>query len=417
MTTFLRDRSLPDPGRRMRVLATAMLAGMAVVFIAASNLDEDPTGLWSFVKAFAEAAMVGGIADWFAVTALFRHPLGIPIPHTAIIPRNKDQIGDTLAAFLRDNFLTPTVVARRMKQVDVAAAAGRFLSQPPTQSRLWHGGLRMFETMLEALGPKRFGNMVKGALANRLREYDAAPLLGRALDAAVAEDRHVPLLDESIIFIARLFERNEPLLRQIVHKRSWSILRWTGIDEPIATRIIDAIDGLLTELAQDPRHPLRMSIEDGLRDFAQRLQTDPLMRAQVFELKAALLANPAVEQWWMGMWERMRGGLLRATREPDAAFAGHVTDLMRQLGETLEQDERVRRGINRFARRALVGTVADYGDDIVRLVSETVRRWDAGTISSRLEAAVGRDLQYIRINGTVVGGLVGLLIHTLEVAF
>src|SRR4028119_1267340 len=128
---ILRDRSVPDPGRRMRVLATAMLAGMAVIFIAASNLDDDPAGFWSFVKAFAEAAMVGGIADWFAVTALFRHPLGIPIPHTAIIPRNKDRIGDTLASFLRDNFLTPSVVARRMRGVDVAGAAGRFLANPP----------------------------------------------------------------------------------------------------------------------------------------------------------------------------------------------------------------------------------------------------------------------------------------------
>ena len=138
MTPLPRDKSLPDSGRRMRVLATAMLAGMAAVFVAAANLERLHPA-WGFVKAFAEAAMVGGIADWFAVTALFRHPMGIPIPHTAIIPRNKDRIGDTLASFLKDNFLTPSVVARRMGQVDIAGAVGRFLAAPPEQGRLLKG--------------------------------------------------------------------------------------------------------------------------------------------------------------------------------------------------------------------------------------------------------------------------------------
>ena len=414
--TPLAARSLSvDSGRRMRVLATAMLAAMAAVFIAVSGLDDDPRSAWAFVKAFAEAAMVGGIADWFAVTALFRHPLGIPIPHTAIIPRNKDRIGDTLALFLRDNFLTPSVVARRMQRVDVAGAAGRFLAEPPQQGRLWRGAARMIEGLLEALDPERFGTMVKGVLADRLRAFDAAPLIGEALDAAIAEDRHVPLLDEAVIWVARLVSNNEDLIRAMVHDRSGSILRWTGLDATIADKIIDAIDRLLTELAADPAHPLRMKIEDSLRDLAEKLRSDPAMRQRVMDLKAGLLANPAVEQWWLGVWERMRTGLIRRIRDPQGALAGEVGALLRQLGEALEHNERFRRGINRFARRAVVGIAADYGDGIVRLVSDTVRNWDATTITTRLEAAVGRDLQYIRINGTVVGGLVGVIIHTFEV--
>ena len=416
MTPLLRDGALGDGGRRMRIVATSILALAAAVFIAAANLEQVHPA-WGFVKAFAEAAMVGGIADWFAVTALFRHPLGLPIPHTAIIPRNKDRIGDTLAAFLRANFLTPAVVARRMKAVDIAGAAGRFLGEPPKQSRLMHGASRMAENVLEALDPDRFGDMVKGALAARLRAFDAAPLLGRALDAAVAEDRHVPLLDEAIIWLARLFKQNEDLVRRKVHDHSWAIVRWAGLDESIADRVITAIDRLLTELAADPRHPLRVSIEERMRDLAHRLQHDPDTQARVAEMKAALLANPAVESWWVGVWERMCAGLLRAVREPDAALAGQFGELLRQLGQTLQDDPRLRAGLNRFARRAAVGLAADYGDDIVRLVSETVRGWDATTITTRLESAVGRDLQYIRINGTVVGGLVGLLIHTVEVAF
>ena len=400
----------------MRVLATAMLAGMAAIFIAAANLEHHHAA-WGFVKAFAEAAMVGGIADWFAVTALFRHPLGLPIPHTAIIPRNKDRIGDTLASFLKDNFLTPSVVARRMVQVDVAGAAGRFLAAPPEQGRLWRGASRMIESVLQALDPDRFGAMVKGALADRLRDFNAAPLIGQALEAAIADDRHVPLLDDAIIWIGRLTDANEDLIRQLVRERSGSILRWTGLDETLSNKIIDAIRRLLSELAMDPHHPLRAKIEESMRDLAHRLRTDPDMQARVFELKAGLIENPAVEAWWVGVWERIRTGLLRTLREPGSGLGGHVRELLRQLGEALERDVRLRRGVNRFTRRAVVGLVADYGEDIVRLVSDTVRSWDATTITTRLEAAVGKDLQFIRINGTVVGGLVGLVIHTVEVAF
>ena len=410
-------KTLPDPGRRVRVLATAMLAGMAALFIAASNLDDDPAGFWSFVKAFAEAAMVGGIADWFAVTALFRHPLGIPIPHTAIIPKNKDRIGDTMVAFLRANFLTPSVVARRMQRVDVGGAAGTFLLAPPQQGRLWRGAARMAESVLEALDPERFGAIAKSALADRLRAFDAAPLIGEALEAAISEDKHVPLLDELVIWIARLVRTNEDLIRGMVHDRSGGFMRFTGLDAPLANRIIDAIDRLLSELAMDAQHPLRGKIEDSLRDLAGKLRTDPAMRERVQQMKADLLANPAVEQWWQSVWERLRGGMLKAVRNPDGALAGEVGALLRQFGEALQGNDRFRRGINRFVRRAAVGVAADYGDGIVKLVSETVRRWDATTISNRIESAVGRDLQFIRINGTVVGGLVGLIIHTIEVSF
>lgn len=405
----------PDPGRRMRVLATAMLAGMAAIFIAATRL-EDTHPAWGFVKAFAEAAMVGGIADWFAVTALFRHPLGIPIPHTAIIPKNKDRIGDTMAAFLRANFLTPSVVARRMQRVDVGGAVGSFLLAPPQQGRLWRGAARMVESVLEALGPERFGAIAKTALADRLRAFNAAPVIGETLDAAIAEDRHVPLLDEMVIWIARLVRTNEDLIRGMVHDRSGGFMRFTGLDAPLANKIIDAIDRLLSELAMDPNHPLRAKIEESLRELAHKLRTDPATQERVQQMKADLLSNPAVEQWWLGMWERARAGMLRAVRDPDSALAGEMGALLRQFGEALQDNPNFRRGINRFVRRAAVGVAADYGDGIVKLVSDTVRRWDAKTISDRVENAVGRDLQFIRINGTVVGGLVGLAIHTVEVS-
>jgi uncharacterized membrane-anchored protein YjiN (DUF445 family) len=408
--------SAPPPAlRRMRLVATGLLLAMAALFFVARALgDRHP--VWGFVRAFAEAAMVGGLADWFAVTALFRHPLGLPIPHTAIVPRNKDRIGDTLANFLRDNFLIPGVVARRMRRLDVAGAAGRWLANPKgaSEGRLRRGASRLAADMLGSLDQERLGGMVRTTLAQRLRELEIAPLLGNALSAAIAEQRHVPLLDGIVTWAAKVLEANEPVVRAMVHERAGSLLRWTGLDETLANKIIAGLDGLIRDMATEPDHPLRAKAEEGLATLAHDLQHDPAMRARVEGFKADMLDNPALADWWQGIWEQLRGAMLKIARDPDAMMAGRFGEALRQLGETLQQDAELAATINRFARRAAVGTAADYGDAIVRLVSETVRGWDARTITGRLENAVGRDLQYIRINGTVVGGLVGLAIHTVD---
>jgi uncharacterized membrane-anchored protein YjiN (DUF445 family) len=398
----------------MRALATAMLAGMAAIFIAVTNLA-DAHPVWGFVRAFAEAGLVGGIADWFAVTALFRHPLGLPIPHTAIVPRNKDRIGDTLANFLKDNFLTPSVVARRMRNLDVAGAIGRFLSQPPGEGRLRAGGSRLLADILEALDQEKLGGMVKGALAQRMRAIDVAPLLGKTLEAAMTEERHVPMVDGIVTWAGRTLDANEDLIRDMVHQRAGWILKLAGLDAKLADAIVEGLRKLTIDMAVDPDHPLRAKAEEGLARLADGLQADPELREKVEAWKNEMIENPAVTDWLGGVWENSRAGLLTAARDPGAALAGKFGDALRQLGETLQTEPRLRQTINLFARRATVGAVASYGDGIVTLVSETVRSWDARTISDRLENAVGRDLQYIRINGTLVGGLVGVAIHTAEV--
>ena len=400
--------------RGMRVLATAMLAGMAAIFIAATRL-EDGHAAWGFVRAFAEAAMVGGIADWFAVTALFRHPLGLPIPHTAIIPRNKDRIGDTLASFLRDNFLTPSVVARRMRGVDVAGAAGRFLASPPGGGRLREGASRLIADILQALDQERLGGMVKSAVAQRMRAMEVSPILGQSLEAAIGEDRHVPIMDAIVTWTGRTLDANEDLIRAMVHERAGWIVRMAGLEAALADKIVDGLRKLTIDMAVDEKHPLRAKAEEGLARLAASLQRDPETRAKVEEWKNELIANKAVADWVEGLWENARAGLLRAARDPDAAMAGRFGEALRQLGDTLQRDPHLKRAINQFARRAAVGAVASYGNGLVTLVSETVRGWDARTVTDRLEAAVGRDLQYIRINGTLVGGLVGLVIHSIEV--
>jgi uncharacterized membrane-anchored protein YjiN (DUF445 family) len=397
-----------DGPRRMRMVATGLLVLMAAVYLAARSAEAIHPAI-GFIRAFAEAAMVGGLADWFAVTALFRHPLGLPIPHTAIIPRNKDRIGDTLALFLRDNFLTPAVVARRMYRLDVASAAGRFLASPALgEGRLRQGASRLIADLLESLDPDRLGGMVKAGLRQRIRSLNIAP----PLEAAMRDGRHRPLLDGIVKWAAKILDANEHLVREMVHEKSGKILRWTGLDENLANAIISGLHRLIAEMAADPAHPLRAKAEEGLAKLVRDLQSNRRMQERVARIRDELVDNPAMQRWIDGLWEQGRASLLRAARDPGAAMAGRFGEALRHLGGTLQEDARLRLMINRFARRTAVGATASYGDGIVKLVSETVRAWDTRTVTDRLENAVGRDLQYIRVNGTLVGGLVGVAIHT-----
>lgn len=405
----------PDRARRMRIAATAMLVAMAGVFLLTGRyLDLHPA--WGYAHAFAEAAMVGGLADWFAVTALFRHPLGLPIPHTAIIPENKDRIADTMARFLRENFLTPIVVARRMRSMNLALAAGKFLSEPAAgqQSRIRAGASDLFAEVLESLDPQRLGEQVRAGLGRQLARIEVAPLLGNFLAAAIADRRHLPLLDALIRATGGMLERNEEMVRKMIHERANSLLRWTGLDERLANAVLDGLYKMLAEMLIDPQHPVRLKIEEGLEGLSHDLRHDPETMAKVERIKDDILANPAVSDWWQAVWERIRQGLIDMARDPDRALAGQLGTGMAELGKALREDRRLQHQVNRFARRTAVGVTSRYGDQIVQLVSETVRRWDARTVTNRIEGAVGRDLQFIRINGTLVGGLVGLVIHFLS---
>lgn len=420
MSLFLRSGSLQpiseDRARGMRRAATGMLVLMAGIFVFAHSMEEAHPA-WGFVAAFAEAAMVGGLADWFAVTALFRHPLGVPIPHTAIVPRNKDRIGEQLASFLKDNFLTASVVARRMRRFDVAGAIGRFLTSPAGAGRTRQGASRLVVMMLESLDDERLGDTVKTAIASRLRTIELAPMLGQLVEAAIRENRHVPVIDSIVRWAANILDANEDVVRAMVYERANNIMRWLALDDRLSDAIINGLRKLLIQMEADPYHPLRGKANEGLVRLAFDLQHDPDTQAKVERYKLEMLDNPAVTGWLDGFWQSAREGLLKAARDPDRMLEGKLGEALRDLGETLQTDPRLNRAVNSFARRATVGVVADYGDNIVKLVSDTVRGWDADTVTNRLENAVGRDLQYIRINGTLVGGLVGLTIHTLIVVF
>ncbi|GMM91745.1 DUF445 domain-containing protein [Qipengyuania sp. MTN3-11] len=408
------EPALPDRARTMRRAATGMLVLMAAIFLWSGRyLDVHPA--WGYIHAFAEAAMVGGLADWFAVTALFRRPLGLPIPHTAIIPENKDRIADTMAVFLRENFLIPQVVARRMREMNLAGAIGTYLADPGEEAggRIRAGAGEMLVEVLESLDPERLGTQVRAGLASAIERLEVAPLLGQILDAMIADGRHRPIIDSIIRWAGLVLEDNEDMVRAMIHARANALLRFTGLDERLANSVLDGLYKLLAEVLVDPDHPLRAKIEEGLVDLARGLRDDPEMRARIERTKADILANPAVAEWWQGVWERVRRKLIAMLRGEGGEDAGKLLASLTEMGEALRDDPRLQLQVNRFARRTAVGIATRYGDNIVRLVSETVRRWDAQTITDRIEGAVGRDLQFIRMNGTLVGGLVGLTIHFL----
>src|SRR5687768_2045369 len=414
VTAFARFNPAQPGARGMKIAATGLLLVMAAIFLAARAYE--PVGPWvGYVKAFAEAAMVGGLADWFAVTALFRHPLGLPIPHTAIIPRNKDRIGEALANFLKENFLIAPVVARRMRNIDVAGAVGRFLQAPEGQeTRIRQGASRLIADLFESLDDERLGGLVKSAVSSRLKKMEVSPFLGHALASAINEDRHVPMLEAGIRWMARALDANEGLIRDMVHKRASWVLKIAGLDAKLADAIVEGLRKLTVEMSTDPAHPVRLKVEQALVDLANDLQTRPETRERVEAMKDELLANRSVGLWLDALWQRGREAIIRSARNPDAALAGKLGEVLKSMGQSLESDPRMKRAINQFARRAVSGLAASYGSSIVKLVSETVRGWDARTITNRLEAAVGRDLQYIRINGTLVGGSVGLLLHAID---
>jgi uncharacterized membrane-anchored protein YjiN (DUF445 family) len=399
----------------MRRTATGLLVLMAVLFLVSRELAKHHPA-WGWLLAFSEAAMVGGLADWFAVTALFRRPLGLPIPHTAIIPENKDRIADTMASFLRAYFLTPQVVARRMRGMNLASAAGTFLVDPGSggEARLRQGAASLIGDVLESLDPEKLGGLVKSGMRQQLEKLDLAPLLGQLIEAAIADKRHMPVIQAIIQWGGETLEANEDLVRQMIHSKANTILRLTGLDEKVANAILDGIYKMLAEVLVFPDHPLRLRLEGGLEDLADKLKHDLEMQAQIMRLKAEILANPAMQRWFDAMWERLREAMLRGVRSPQNMLSGQLGESLAQLGHALQSDRLIQHQVNRFSRRTLAGIATRYGDQIVRLVSETVKRWDAHTVTDRVEAAVGRDLQFIRINGTVVGGLVGLALHAVD---
>jgi len=408
MPSAERQRAL----RRMKRNATGLLLAAAVVFVVCVTVG-DGHGVWGYVQAAAEASMVGGLADWFAVTALFRHPLGIPIPHTAIIQRKKDQLGTALGEFVQEHFLTASIVGEHVAQAQVPRRTGEWLAAPENAARV----ADEFATALSGMATFVRDDEVRAAVASyaekRLRAADVAPLLSRVLIAVCESGQHQVALTAGLRGLMRFLDDNRSIFRRRLADESpeW-VPEW--VDERVFNRLFTGLESFLADVIADESHDLRQQFDRRLRDYAAALRTDPAKAASIDAAKLQLLDHPEVRDWLSTLWTHVKGAVLAGAAEPGSEMRRTVQSLTVQVGTALRDDPSLQAKIETFLQRMVGHVSARYGADIASLISTTVARWDAEETGRRLELQVGRDLQFIRINGTVVGALVGILIYAVS---
>jgi len=412
--------------RRMKAIALAMLLAMVAGFVTAHVMGNQ--GVWAWVSAFCEAATVGALADWFAVVALFRHPLGLPIPHTAIVPRSKARIADSLAAFVRDHFLEPQTLLARLEVFDPAERLGQWLSRPE-QSRKLAGMARGWALQaLDLLDERAVRERIREFVVARLQAWDASATAGDVLGVLTADGRHQALLDEALRRLGRYLDSGDIKQRAssmlVKHaRREWPRLVGTvdwvkpveGIADSLAERIAHALLDELNEILSQPDHPMRRDYEQWLQSYVQRLRDDPGVGARVEKIKQELIGHASVQEYVSGLWDHIHTALRHDLEREDGVLAANLESSLAGLGAALGRDPELRAAINQHVMGGaeklalrLRGGVTDY-------IAQTVKGWDERHLVRELELGVGRDLQYIRYNGTLVGGLIGLLLHAVIV--
>ncbi|MES2533995.1 MAG: DUF445 domain-containing protein [Pseudomonadota bacterium] len=400
----------------MKRIALGLLCAAALLYAVASVLAARHPA-WGYVAAFAEAAMVGAIADWFAVVALFRHPLGLPIPHTAIIPANKDRIGAKLAGFIVDNFLSTPQVLAKLAQFDPAGRLASWLSQPATGEKLGEHAVTVVRYGLGAFDDARVRDFLGRAAVAGLAKVDLSRLLGQALDALTAGGRHQALLDDVLAQVAALMDDDDVQARITESiAREVKTLKYVGLDQMAARlgtrKIVSAVARTLNELAAEPDHPLRKRFDAFMDDFVLRLRHDPEFHARGEQIRAELQAHPALGEYLHDLWRQLLAWLHDDLGRADSTIRQRIAQMAGSVGARLAQDAEIRRWINEQITAAAPLAIERYREDIRRYIVERVGQWNADEMTLELERNIGRDLQFIRINGTLVGGLVGLLIHT-----
>ncbi|MFD8593976.1 DUF445 domain-containing protein [Kitasatospora sp. NPDC059646] len=402
--------------RRMKTIATGLLGLATVVFALATWAGAAGAGSWAgYVAAAAEAGMVGALADWFAVTALFRRPFGLPIPHTAIIPTKKDAFGRSLGDFVGDNFLSAPVVRARLGRIGVARRLGEWLSEPGSAERVTHEAAAALRGVLAVLRDEDVQAVVAEAITRRAAATSVAEPAGRLLGKIVADGGHRGVVD-LIAVRARdwLVEHHVEVIARVTAKTPG----WTPkfLDQQVGERVYKELLRFVTDVRDDPAHPARGALDNFLADFAQELQHDPETIARVERAKSDLLVRPEVQDLIASSWSAVRTLVLNAAEDQDSELRRRITEGLRSLGRRLATDGKLQAKTDGWLLDAAEYVVSTYRQEITSLISDTVAGWDADDASRKIEANVGRDLQFIRINGTVVGALAGLLIHTVSTA-
>ena len=403
--------------RRMKFIATAFFVAAAVVFVVAKAFedgDPDLGGEWiGYVRAGAEAAMVGALADWFAVTALFRHPLGLPIPHTAIIPKRKNEIGRSLGDFVQGNFLTREVITERLAGVRVGERLGNWLAEPDNAERAAAAAADAIGGVLEVLDDRDVQDALGSAVERRLEETEVAPLLGKAIDVAVEGDHHQRMLDGVMRGIGGFLDDNRAMLRDRLDQESpWWVPE--SIDDRVFEKIFGAVQRFLADVSTSPDHEVRSSIDQRIRVLAVKLRDDPVLIDKCESMKREVLRHPEVQAWLQSLWGELKSSMLAASSDPESELRRRMVSGFANGGRRLSTDRELQGKVDDWVERLVAHIVENYKHEVAGLISSTVERWDSLDTSRRIELQVGRDLQFIRINGTVVGGLAGVVIHAVS---
>ena len=412
--------SRPDDAERqtrldaMKRRATGLLAIALLVFVAAS-LYESQFPWLGFVRATAEASLVGGLADWFAVTALFRHPLGLPIPHTAIVATRKERIGQILGNFVQNHFLSREVIAANLRRVHPAERAAQWLADREHARQISRQFASGLVKTLDGLPPNELQDLVSQVVRNRVRTFRVAPALGKTLALALADNRQEELLNATVRLAAEAVRNNRDLIRERVRAETpW----WVPpvLDDKIYQKIIEAVERLLHDMVMDPAHPLRTAFDDAIRDFIERLQHSPDVIARAEALKEEWLMGAQTDELARKLWEGVRQAVSKYATGSDGGTNAGPSPLdsgLSEFGIALLSNPTLLAEIDDLLIDVTAGVVEKYRHEIGDLIAQTVASWDPEATSRRFELAVGRDLQFVRINGTLVGGLVGLLIYTI----
>ncbi len=408
----------PDPGadearrrglRRMRTVAVSLLVLAAVVYVATLGQD----GFWGFVNAGAEASMVGAIADWFAVTALFKHPLGVPIPHTALIPKRKDELGKGLEEFVGENFLQEDIIRDRVAAATISARVGDWLSDPANARRVVDEVADVTAIALGKVRDDHIADLVSNAFVPRFREEPIAPLLGSLLSEMVRDDLHHGVVDLCLDEMHRWLVHNPDTFVEVLSERApwWAPPR---LNEAVTQRIHVEAVRWVEDIRDNPDHHARAALDSMLTQLGHDLLVDAATQDRAERFKERLLDHPQVVTTAISLWKAMRAALLTSVRERDGAVRQRLLEELNSFAERLRTDATLRERMDRTAADVVVFGVSRYGEELTAVITHTIERWDGKEAARRIELHVGRDLQFIRINGTIVGGLVGVLIHAIS---
>ncbi|MEM7289235.1 MAG: DUF445 family protein [Pseudomonadota bacterium] len=402
--------------KRVKWLATLVLLLCFLAMVGAMLL-ESRYPAFAFVAAFAEAATIGGIADWYAVVALFKHPMGLPIPHTAIVPSNQHRIGDNIGRFIENNFLAAAPVREKLREVDFAGEIANWLSDTRKSSSLAVFATRLVPQVLETVDEKGLVQFATTRVTTQLEKTNIAPLVGDVMDSLTKDRRHQQLMNEIISALHRFLTDEEAIkaIRQKINEELPALLSLFRADQMILRRILKAAASLLHEIKDDPEHELRAEFEQFLKIYVKRLKRSKRFANRVEKLKSQILARPELANIAEQMWMTIRKFIEDDAQSDKSALEERLSEMFVDIGKNLKEENALRREINNGMVTMLAGFVKNQKSNISQFISDQVKGWDFKQLTLLIEANIGKDLQYIRFNGMLIGGLVGLLLHLVQI--